>query len=149
MTLILWANYNTLPNIFYTDLPQIITPAINFTVNEENPVTFNCSASGIPAPTISWFRVDQSGSTTSITDARFSISPSQVDNNYELSDSRGTGFLVTSQLTVSTTQDEDSGQYQCQAENDVGNITREFELIVQSKSVIGGLHVHVMHVMCI
>ncbi len=113
-------------------------------MNEENPVTFSCSASGIPAPTISWFRVDQSGSATTITDARFSISPSQVDDNYELSDSRGTGFLVTSRLTVSTIQDEDSGQYQCQAENDVGNITREFELIVQSKSVIGGLHVHVM-----
>ena len=144
---ILWAN--TLPNILYTDLPQIITPAINFTVNEDNSVTFNCSASGIPAPNISWFRVDQNGSTTDITDARFSISPSQVNDNYELSDSRGTGFLVTSQLTVLTTQDEDSGKYQCQAENDVGNTTREFELVVQSKSVIGGRFARTSHVMCI
>ncbi len=117
---------------FYTDLPRILTPVINFTytVNESDSVTFNCSASGIPAPRISWFR---NGSATSINDTRFSISQSQVDDNYELSDGRGTGFLVTSQLTVSTTQDEDSGQYQCRAENDVGNTTREFELVVQSK----------------
>ena len=141
---ILWAN--TLPNILYTDLPQIITPAINFTVNEDNSVTLNCSASGIPAPTISWFRVDQNGSATSITDARFSISPSQVNDSYKLSDSRGTGFLVTSRLTVSTTQDADSGQYQCQAENDVGNTTREFELVVQSKSVIVGRFARICHV---
>ncbi len=102
----------------------------NYTVNEDDSVTFNCSASGIPAPSINWFR---NGSATSINDTRFSISQSQVNDNYKLPDSRGTGFLVTSQLTVSTTQDEDSGQYQCWAENDVGNTTREFELIVQSK----------------
>ncbi len=120
---------------FYTDLPRILTPVINFTytVNEDDPVTFNCSASGIPAPTVSWLRVGQNGSATNIDDTRFSISQSQVDDNYELSDGRGTGFLVTSQLAISTTQDEDSGQYQCLAENDVGNTIRDFELIVQSK----------------
>ncbi len=114
---------------FYTDLPRILTPVINFTytVNESDSVTFNCSASGIPAPSINWFR------NGSATDTRFSISQSQVDDNYELSDSRGTGFLVTSQLTISATRDEDSGQYQCRAENDVGNTTSEFELVVQSK----------------
>ena len=120
---------------FYTDLPRILTPVINFTyiVNESDSVTFNCSASGIPAPTISWLRVGQNGSATNIDDTRFSISQSQVDDNYELPDGRGTGFLVTSQLAISITQDEDSGQYQCLAENDVGNTTREFELVVQSK----------------
>ncbi len=120
---------------FYTDLPRILTPVINFayTVNEDDPVTFNCSASGIPAPRISWFRVYRNESATNINDTRFSISQSQVDDNYELPDGRGTGFLVTSQLAISITQDEDSGQYQCLAENDVGNTTREFELVVQSK----------------
>ncbi len=105
----------------------------NYTVNEGDPVTFNCSASGIPAPTISWLRVSQDGSATNINDIRFLISQSQVDGNYELSGGRGTSFLVTSQLAISTTQDEDSDQYRCLTENDVRNTTREFELVVQSK----------------
>ena len=116
-------------------MPQLITPVENFiyTVNETNPITFECSASGIPAPTISWFRVNQTVSTMLTNGIRSLISPPQVDNTYELPDGRGTAFLVTSTLTISVTQDEDSGQYACQAINDFGNETREFMLVVQGK----------------
>ncbi len=113
----------------FSDVPQIITPEINetFTVNEENLILMNCSASGIPAPIIKWLKVVQN---------RFTVineSSSQVNNEYQLSEDRGTASLVTSQLTFSSAQDMDSGQYQCQAENSVGNTTRRFELVVRSK----------------
>ena len=115
------------------DMPQFITPIKAYTVNETNPVMFECSASGIPAPTISWFRINQTVSTPLVltNGTRSLISPPQVDNTYELPGGRGTASLVTSTLTIPATQDEDSGQYACQALNDFGNETRELELIVR------------------
>ena len=126
------------------DIPRIITPKENFTyiVNETNTITFECSASGIPAPTISWFRVNQTMSTMLVNSTRSLIAPSQVNPTYELPDGRGTASLVTSTLTIPATQDEDSGQYACQAVNDFGNETRQFELIVQGKLVCSELAEH-------
>ena len=118
-----------------TDMPQIITPMEDYTVNETNPVTFECSASGIPAPTISWFRINQTVSTMLTNGTQSLISPPRVENTYELPGDRGTAFLVTSTLTIPATQDEDSGQYTCQAVNDFGNETREIELIVQGNLI--------------
>ena len=117
-------------------MPQLITPVENFvyTVNETNPVIFECSASSIPAPTISWFRVNQTVSTMLNNGTRSLISPPHlVNNTYELPGVRGNAFLVTSTLTIPATQDEDSGQYACQAVNELGIETREFELTVQGK----------------
>ena len=98
-----------------------------FTVNQGNPITINCSASGIPAPVISWFRVGQNESTV------INETSSQVNTDYQLPGERGTASLVTSLLTFSSAQDMDSGQYQCLANNSAGNATRGFELIVQSE----------------
>ena len=111
-----------------------MTPVENFTytANETNAIIFECSASGIPAPTISWFRVNQSMPTILTNDTRSLIAPPQV-TTYELPGGRGTASLVTSTLTIPATQDEDSGRYACQAVNDFGNETREFELIVQGR----------------
>ena len=122
----------------YADLPEIIVPVENFiyTIDEGLTVTFECSASGIPAPTITWFRLVGNMSTelNKDIDNRVSISdPPTVDDSYEPPDGRGTVFLVTSQLTLSQSNDNDSGMYSCQAGNEFGNATREFELIVQGK----------------
>ena len=114
-----------------TDIPQIIAPVKIYTVSETNPITFVCSASGNPASTISWFRINQTMSALLTNGTGSLISPPQVDKTYELPGGRGTAFLVTSTLTIPVTQDEDSGQYACQAVNDFGNETRDFELLVQ------------------
>ena len=98
-------------------------------------MTFVCSASGIPAPTITWFSLV--GNIPSVlnkdVDIRVSMSDLLIDENYEPLDGRGTVFFVTSRLTLSGSNDSDSGTYSCQAENELGNATREFELIVQGK----------------
>ena len=88
-------------------------------------MTFMCSASGIPAPTITWFSLV--GNIPSV------LNNLLIDENYEPLDGRGIVFLVTSELTLSRSNDSDSGTYSCQAENEFGNATREFELIVQGK----------------
>ena len=104
-----------------------------YIANETNSILFECSASGIPAPTISWFRISQNTSAILTNGPRSLIPSPQVDSTYELADGRGTAVLVTSTLTIPVTQDEDSGQYTCQAVNNFGNETREFGLIVQGK----------------
>ena len=123
--------------MYSLDVPQIVAPVKNFTytVNETSPVTIVCSASGIPAPKISWFRINNTQSTKLKNDSWSKITPSQVNRTYELPGGRGTAFLVTSTLTIPDTQDEDSGQYACQAVNEIGNETIEFELVVQGKLV--------------
>ena len=117
------------------DLPQILTPMenITYTVNQTNTIVFECSASGIPAPIISWFRVVQNVSSPLNNGTQSLISPPQVNNTYELPGGRSTAFLVTSTLTIPATQDEDSGQYACQAVNDFGNETRKWELFIQGE----------------
>ena len=96
---------------------------------------FVCSASGIPAPTITWFSLV--GNIPSVlnkdVDSRVSMSDLLIDENYEPLDGRGTVFLVTSRLTRSRSNDSDSGTYSCQAENEFGNAMRQFELIVQGE----------------
>ena len=98
-------------------------------------MTFVCSASGIPAPTITWFSLVGNMPTelNKTVDSRVSMSDLMITENYEPLDGRGTVFLVTSRLTLSRSNDSDSGTYSCQAENEFGNATREFELIVQGK----------------
>ena len=98
-------------------------------------MTFVCSASGIPAPTITWFSLVGNMPTelNKDDDNRVAMSDLLIDENYETLDGRGTVFFVTSRLTFSRSDDSDSGTYSCQAENEFGIATREFELIVQGK----------------
>ena len=121
----------------HSDLPEIIVPVENFnyTIDEGLSVTFVCSASGIPALTITWFRLvgNMPFVLNKDVDIRVSTSDLMIMGNYEPLDGRGTVFLVTSQLTLSGSNDSDSGTYSCQAENEFGNATRRFELIVQGK----------------
>ena len=121
--------------LIYIDVPRIIIPVENFihTVNETEQAVMKCSASGIPAPTISWFGTLLSASYMLVSSTQYLLTMCQVEEDYTLPGGRGTAFLVTSTLTIPVTQDEDSGQYACQAVNDFGNETREFELIVQGK----------------
>ena len=123
--------------LLYIDVPRIISPMENFinTVNETNRAIFECSASGIPAPIISWFRIIQNAPTALVNSSDNLIAMPQVDDAYTLPDGRGTAFLVTSTLTIPDTEDEDSGQYGCRAINDFGNDTTTFDLIVQGKAV--------------
>ena len=89
-------------------------------------VTFECVATGIPAPSITWFRNGSELNTTA--DPRVTISdPSDRENDGDIIQVNGT-------LTLVMTEDDDSGSYECNAMNDAspGEDTASFELIVQS-----------------
>ena len=100
-------------------------------MNETDPVTFTCSATGIPPPEITWMRngvvLDEN------TEPRVSLN---FSNPETISTAGGDIYLVTHTLTISSTRDSDSDNYTCVASNGntvTPNVTQDFELVVQGK----------------
>ena len=94
---------------------------------ENTTVTFSCQATGIPSPSISWYR---NGSVLSpATDSRISIGIStqqlQITRVYQ----------VTRNITITNITSNDSGFYSCVGTNAYGNGSSAFTLIVQRKSL--------------
>ncbi len=101
---------------------------LNYTVNMGDSVTFQCVATGIPAPSITWFR-----NGTELMNTPVDSNPPDVTL---VSDEMGEmTYQSTRTLTLCMTEDDDSGGYECRASNDAtpGEDMMPFELIVQSK----------------
>ena len=102
-----------------------------YTVNENDPVTFTCSATGIPPPEITWMRngapFDQSNTLVTLSD------PTMPEL---FSTGGGDIYFVSRNLTLDNTMDADSGTYTCVASN--GNAVdptdvQNFELFVRGE----------------
>ena len=98
----------------------------DYTVNETEAVTFECSATGIPPPTITWYRdgVLLSGD-------RVTLSNPTVMNFTRMDDE--IVQVVTRMLTLANTDNCESGRYICGATNTAGEDLEEFELVIQSE----------------
>ena len=114
-----------------TVVPVITFSAENgiYVVNETFPVTFTCTATGIPPPTNQWLRDD------------FLLDPSINDtrsSRYQLADAivnrtEGAMSIVMRMLTINSAMDSDNGTYMCRANNSAVNGEDQdiFELYVQ------------------
>ena len=87
-------------SLFITDQPEFSVHPQNATKIEGDNVTFTCNATGSPAPTFRWTKI---GSVLT-TGSRISLS----------SDGK--------QLTLTNVTREDSGQYVCEATNNVRTV---------------------------
>ena len=122
---------------FFPVSPVVITvypdsSQIEYTVNLGNMVTFFCEATGIPPPSITWYR--NGTKLDSFINPRVTLSQNSgplalIDNNGE------TFFLVNRTLVLRMSEDGDSGIYECNAGNEAtqGEDSMQFELVVQSK----------------
>ena len=102
---------------------------MRYTVNMGDVVTFQCVATGIPAPSITWFR-----NGTELSNSRVTLG-----DPFESTTTSGDGEMIlqtTRTLNLSMTEDGDSGSYECRARNDAtpGDYSESLELIVQSKA---------------
>lgn len=93
-------------------------------------VTITCSAVGIPPPVITWRRRDGELSTSVL------ITEAVMAGDYVLSDDRGVVSRVNRTLMFMEVMDGDSGDYTCIANNTVGEVERDFQLIVQGQHYI-------------
>ena len=103
----------------------------SYTVNMGDVVTFQCVATGIPAPTITWFR-----NGTELSNSRVTLGDPS-----ESTTTNGDGEMIlqtTHTLNLSMTEDGDSGSYECRVSNagTPGEDSESFEVIVQSKYLI-------------
>ena len=99
-------------------------------VNMSDPVTFRCEATGIPAPTIQWFRGadflnSSSDPRISLTEHNVTMIPRDLDT-------------ASRTLTISNTMSSDSDtNYSCRVSNAAtgGMDSETFELFVQGKVI--------------
>ena len=115
----------TVPPVILSVYPE--QNQTNYTVNETVTVTFECSATGIPAPTITWFRngIELRNNRTTFNDP--------ISTDHMRTRDGETVWRVTRTLDLANTADTDSGMYMCRATNDAEFAEGMFELIVQSK----------------
>ena len=109
----------------------VVVNQMNYTVDEGNSVIFECTATGIPAPEITWLRDGVELNSTS--DPRITFGAASDPMDFSRDDGE-TVLEVTRNLTLANTVDEDSGSYVCMATNMVGNDNDTFEVIIQGMS---------------
>ena len=115
-------------------VPEIVLPGPGFSyiVNEFQPIAFVCQATGIPAPTINWYRngiLFDEASNNRVSIATPGVSPPEGPNDV---------FSVLRTLTFESTRDDDSDTYTCVADNGnrrMPNDTLDFELFVNGRSI--------------
>ena len=122
-------------SLFHTVTPTVTSVypemgQMNYTVNETDTVTFECSATGIPPPTITWLRNGME--LNNMTDSRVTVGD-PMETNITRDNVGKTVSIVTRTLNLMNTIDGDSGMYTCMASNDANpnNDTEVFELVVQ------------------
>ena len=120
--------------------PEItsLAPGGRFVINQSDPVTFVCVATGIPAPTIQWYRGNM---LLSGTNSRITINDTVSSMPF------GDVASVGSSLSIDSTRGSDSGTYRCVATNNLININDieigidedNITLFVQGKLIV--LHI--------
>ena len=109
-----------------------VYPEVNqmsYIVDEGNSVIFECTATGVPAPEVTWLKDGVELNSTSDPRITFGAASDPMDD-------RETVLEVTRNLTLANTVDEDSGSYVCMATNMAGNDNDTFEVIVQGMCYI-------------
>ena len=85
--------------------PEIVNVPVNQTAVLGSNVTFNCTATGYPKPTITWVKENDSSSV-------------QYDPTPEIL--TGDGNIIFSQLVITEVKSNDYGIYHCVAKNSAG-----------------------------
>ena len=115
-------------------VPEIIFPTddVLYTINEFQPVIFECNATGIPAPYINWYR--NGDLLNEAFDSRISLSEPMVTG--PVGPIATDVFTVYRTLTFNYTRDNDTDNYTCVAGNGnarMPNVTQDFELFIRGK----------------
>ena len=105
------------------EVPIINESPQDILASENDNITFNCSAYGVPAPTIAWIK-KQTGNTLQLVTA--------IDG-YTVSSSNTGNKSVTSQLTISMVMLSNAGTFVCRATSSGAIATSSATLMVTGK----------------
>lgn len=104
--------------MFPAEEPVIVNVTEQLVVREFSPTVLNCSARGLPPPTITWFFTNNNGPIITLT----SITAPGPMLGY-----------TTSRLIIGAATESSTGVYTCVAENRAGRVNASVELTVQCK----------------
>ena len=115
-------------------VPEIVLPGEGFSyvVNEFKPIAFVCQATGIPSPTINWYRngvIFDEVINDRVSIATPGVTPPEGPDDV---------FSVLRTLTFESTRDDDSDTYACVADNrnrQMSNVTLNFELFIRGRYI--------------
>ncbi len=107
--------------------PNITQSPVNVTIIEGNNAVFVCQASSLPRPAVNWDYYDPvSNSTSRVLN----------DADYDIMETLDGERVLTSTLTVLSTDASDFGVYRCTAINVVGMVSATASLSVHSELLI-------------
>ena len=109
-------------------IPNVTSSQAVYITNEGDPVTFRCSATGVPSPSFEWFN-----QSTRITGNNSQITISTINSSLLASTLL---YQLIQELTIIETNDYDSVGYYCAATNLAGSDNASVELIVQCKMLL-------------
>ncbi len=112
--------------------PATILSHLSDTIgNETFSTSFTCSVTGIPEPTIKWFRDDSKGIANIVTNTdKYTITTTSVIGQFGL-------ITVTSNLIISNLTKLDELTYSCLGVNNVENVIEANDLSAASLTVQG------------
>ena len=116
--------FTTLCDYVYAVPARIISlePAVNLVVNQTDSATFVCTATGLPTPSVQWYR-----GTLLLDGTGMGINSRVALNQTMAAGSLGQVDTVTSSLTITDTLGEDSDIYSCVTTNNLLNINVTME----------------------
>ncbi len=104
--------------------PTILEDPVPVSVFAPTPLTLTCTAEGYPRPTIVWTKTSPNGEV-----AEFSL-PRDIFNLTETAN----GLNVTSSLTILDTNELNTGNWSCRANNSLGEaISQQAEVVIYCK----------------
>ena len=108
--------------------PTILEDPVPVSVFAPTPLTLTCTAEGYPRPTIVWARTFPNGVVT-----EFSLPIIGMDD-VDLTETAN-GLNVTSNLTILETNELDTGNWSCRANNSLGEaVSQQAEVVIYCKS---------------
>ena len=109
-----------------------------FIVNVTESITLHCNATGLPLPTIQWFRegaiLDGNDTDGRTLNSRVLLSET-LEELLPTTEMEGEVYHASRSITVSTVLSEDIGTLTCNATNVAGSENRDFQLFVQGEGV--------------
>ena len=84
----------------------------NVSTASGDPITMTCSASGIPRPTVRWYKLSENSNL-----------PLPASVNHQISVDLIGAIVLSSHLTISVTLLDDVASYFCAANNIIGSAT--------------------------
>ena len=121
-----------------TVIPNVTSSQAVYITNEGDPVTFRCSATGVPSTSFEWFN-----QSTLITGNNSRITISTISSSLLASTQL---YQVIQELTIIGTNDYDSDGYYCAATNLAGSDNASIDLIVQCKMFHFSLNCALMNI---